>query len=155
MKILKLFNNIKIDVYDNEIEKILNGIKEKDQIIVLKNGVFNSSSFVAIINEDEEPNRKEGILHDGSIVVRYFGSWYLDGDFDENGKPRRRIDSAYYPEVQRDCVPTKKEFELKYRSLPRKKRLELMIKGTKEPRMGDLKQIGETLGSQVKKLINK
>jgi len=29
MKTLKLFNNTKIDVYDDEVEKIINGIKEK------------------------------------------------------------------------------------------------------------------------------
>ena len=62
MKTLKLFNNTKIDVYDDEVEKIINGIKEKDQIIILKNGAFNTSAFVAITDKEEEENKNEGTL---------------------------------------------------------------------------------------------
>ncbi len=141
MKTLKLFNNTKIDVYDDEVEKIINGIKEKDQIIILKNGAFNTSAFVAITDKEEEENKNEGTLHDSTPVIRYFGSWYMDGDFDAKGNPRRRIDPMYYPEVQRDCVPSRKEFENKYRALPRKERLELMVGGTDALRVGGMKEL--------------
>jgi len=151
MKVLQLFNNIKINVYDDEVEKILNGIKEKDQIIVLKNGVFNSSAFVSITDElEDKRNQNEGVLHDGTIVIRHFGSWYMDGEFDADGKPTRRIDPSYYPEVARDVVPSKKEFETKYKALPRPERLKLMCEGTREPGVRGLKSVGGLLEGFVK-----
>ena len=155
MKVLQLFNNIKIEVYDDEVEKILNGIKEKDQIIVLKNGVFNSSAFVSITDEEEEKNHNEGTLHDGTPVIRYFGSWYLDGEFDENGKPWRRIDQAHYPEVQRDVVPSRRVFEKKFKALPRKERLALMCEGTREPGVRGLKSVGGLMDGFVKRIEQK
>lgn len=155
MKVLQLFNNIKINVYDDEVEKILRGIKEKDQIIVLKNGVFNSSAFVSITDEEKEKNHNEGTLHDGTPVIRYFGSWYLDGEFDENRKPWRRIDQTYYPEVQRDVVPSRREFEKKYKALPRKERLALMCEGTREPGVRGLEKLDGLLGSQVLKALER
>lgn len=153
MKILKLTNNIEIKVYDDEVEKVLNAIQEKDTIVRLKNGVFNTSYFMAIANEGEledKKNQKEGTLHDGTQVIRHFGSWYLDGDFDEKGNPWRRIDQEYYPEIQRDCVSTRKEFQLKYKALPRKERLKLIINGTEEPRDGGVEKI-----SDIKRIVNK
>ena len=129
MKILKLTNNISIKVYDDEVEKVLNAVKEKDTIVQLKNGVFNTSYFVAIANEGEledNKNQKEGMLHDGTPVIRHFGSWYLDGDFDDKGTPRRRIDSEYYPEVRRDCVFSRQQFN-QIEHLSRKKRLEIIL----------------------------
>ena len=148
MKILKLSNNIEIKVCDNEVEKVLNAIPIKDTIVRLKHGVFNTSYFVAIANEDElenNKNQKEGVLHDGTMVIRHFGSWYLDGDFDDKGTPRRRIDSEYYPEVQRDCVPTRKTYQLKYKALPRKERLKLICEGTEAPREGGISKVNNLL----------
>ena len=75
-----------------------------------------------------------GMLHDGTSVIRHFGRWYLsDGSFvaDENGKatkPEKEIDPLCYPEVARDCVPTITEYEQKYAQIPNKeKRLEMIL----------------------------
>ena len=85
----------------------------------------------------DRQDQREGMLHDGQRVVRYFGSWYLDGDINENGKPQRIIDPNYYPEVARDCVPTPREFFEKYEMLPPEERLKLIIAGTREPRSSE------------------
>lgn len=149
MKILKLTNNITIKVYNNEVEKVLNAIQEKDTIVQLKNGVFNTSYFVAIANENEledNKNQNEGVLHDGLMIIKHFGSWYVDGEFDEKGNPYKRIDQAYYPEIRRDCVPTRKEYELKYKALPRTERLRLILEGEEEPRKSEgIKQISDLI----------
>jgi len=156
MKKVKLSNSTEINIYDDEVQGVLTGISQKDNIVAVRNGVFNSSYFVAIVDSDneEKKNQTQGILHDGALVIRYFGSWYLDGEFDEHGRPTRRIDPAYYPEVARDVVPTRKEFEQKYRALPRLERLKLMVAGTKEPRIGGLKRIGEAITTNIKRLTN-
>jgi len=142
-------------------ESDFNNLIGKEGLVAIKSvgEVVNMSAVARIIPKsradelEDRRNQKEGILHDGMVVIRYFGSWYMDGEFDEHGKPMRRIDSAHYPEVARDCVPTKKEFETKYRMLPREKRLELIVEGTREPRIsGGLKQIGETLGNRIKQI---
>lgn len=160
---------------DNHIIKFIDGstleitaedyrnIIGKEGLIVLKSvgQSLNTSSISRIVPKskadelEDKKNQKEGTLYDGTPVIRYFGSWYLDGEFDENGKPLRRIDSSYHPEVQRDCVPTRKEFELKYRALPRKERLRLICQGTKEPRVGKLEKVGGLLGGVVDRLTNK
>ena len=154
MKRVKLSNQAEIVIGEDEVRTVLEGITKKDQIVALKNGVFNSSYFVAIVDDnDDKRNQKEGTLHDGLLVIRYFGSWYVDGEFDGEGKPTKRIDSAYYPEVARDCVPTRKEFEEIYRELPREKRLELICAGTREPKSGGLNKIGELLSGATKRLL--
>lgn len=85
-----------------------------------------------------------GVLHDGTSVVRKFGRYYLEND------PEARIDSQYYPEVAKDCVPTPDEFENLYRELPQEKRLEAILgithdnerisQGQGFKRLGDLKK---------------
>lgn len=104
---------------------------------------------------EDKQKQTEGVLHDGSMVIRHFGSWYLDGEFDGNGKPTRRIDPTYYPEVARDVVPTKKEFETKYKALPRKERLSLMCEDTEAPRIGGMEKVDGLLGGQVIKALER
>lgn len=93
-------------------------------------------------NVDKLLDRREskfGILHDGTPVMRYFGQWYLDdGTRIENPKtgvadrPEKMVDPTYYPEVARDCVPTREEFE-ELAHLPLEKRLEAIIGITGRP----------------------
>ncbi|MBI2112486.1 hypothetical protein HYT52_03050 [Candidatus Woesearchaeota archaeon] len=99
-------------------------------------------------------NSKFGILHDGTPVMRYFGTWYLgDGTRIENPKtgiadrPEKMIDPTYYPEVARDCVPTREEYEKEYASLPREKRLEAILGVYNRPSLGKggFKQLGDII----------
>ena len=78
---------------------------------------------------ENRKSQKEGFLHDGTKVIKHFGTWYLDGEFDERGRPSKVIDMEYYPEVARDCVPTIQEYERKLRQLPRKARLKAILGG--------------------------
>lgn len=106
----------------------------------------NISIIARIVPEnmaDELEDKKKqthGTLHDGLLVVRHFGSWFVDGEFDEKGNPYKRVDQSYYKEVQKDCVPTRKEYETKYKMLPREERLKLIL--NKAVRNDDMKEIG-------------
>lgn len=116
--------------------------------------IINMSAIARIVPEinaddlEDNKNKNEGILHDGLPVIRYFGSWFQDGEFDANGRPTRRIDLEYYPEVRADCVPLRKEFEEKYKQLPREERLKLILevgRTTRVPNLVQTNSIGETI----------
>lgn len=104
---------------------------------------INTNSMSEIVSEkaylidkqEQRKNQKEGILHDGTHVFRHFGEWYkLEGDYDSSGRPLTRFDPEMYPEVGRDCVPTKTEFYEKYAMLSQKERLQLMLKNVPDSR---------------------
>ena len=117
----------------------------------------NISIIARIVPEDmadeleDKRNIKEGMLYDGTPVIKHFGSWYIDGDFDEKGSPRRRIDPTYYKEVARDCVISRKRFDT-IKHLSRKERLKLILKGTDALRIGGMKQLKDITKSQIKTL---
>ena len=139
-------------------EEDFKNLLDKKGLVAIKSAgeIINMSSVSRIVpyhksdELEDKKNQKEGTLHDGTPVIRHFGSWYLDGDFDDKGTPRRRIDSEHYPEVQRDCVPTRKTYHLKYKELPRKERLKLIISGTEEPREGGVKKISGIIAGSEK-----
>ena len=155
--IIKFMDGSTLKITEEDFKSLL----DKKGLVAIKSAgeVINMSSISRIVpyhksdELEDKKNQKEGMLHDGTLVIRHFGSWYLDGDFDDKGNPWRRIDSEYYPEVQRDCVPTRKTFELKYKQLPRKERLELIISGTEEPRTGGIEKISNHLN--VKRITKK
>jgi len=137
-----------------------NNLMGKSGLIGIKScgQVVNTSSISRILSEEDYEKEKEkenekgsnlGVLHDGTPVIRYFGVWYSDGEFDENGRPYQRIDQTYYKEVARDCVYTPNQYE-RIKHLPKEKRLEIMLGGSKEEnirigsgfkKLGDIKKL--------------
>jgi|GEM_PF-2021318 len=152
--IIKFFSGGKLEITEEEHKNLIG----KEGLVFLKSAgeSLNISDIARIVPKsksdelEDKKNQKEGTLHDGTPVIRHFGSWYLDGDFDDKGTPRRRIDSEHYPEVQRDIVPTRKTYHLKYKELPRKERLKQIISGTEEPREGGVKKISGIIAGSEK-----
>lgn len=115
-------------------------LKDKSGLVYIpsKDRVINTHSIVDIAaEEDAEIDRKrnrgknmEGILHDGTPVIKHFGNWYIKGDMiEENGKmvPAVLIDINYYPEVAMDCIPSSEEYFTKYAEIEnREERLKLI-----------------------------
>lgn len=107
--------------------------------------VVNMSSISRIVPEtmaeelEDRKDHKVGTLHDGLKVIRHFGVWYLDDEYDEKGNPTKRIDPTYYPEVARDCVPSREKFK-ELKALPREDRLEIILQGSEE-RTGGMTKI--------------
>lgn len=150
------FENEEIPATQEEVQTLIGktGIVRFPQLIldgkvVRQEQFINASGIRRIVprqtyEADKMMDRKKamhGMLHDGTKVMRYFGTWYLDGDIDERGRPSKMIDPAYYPEVAMDCVPTVEEYYQKYAHLPREERKKL-ITGSRESRAGaELKRI--------------
>ena len=148
--LIKMMGGDEFKITEEEYKEIMG----KVGLIYIRSSrkTINTASISYIVpervyeQEIDRSDQREGILHDGTRVIRYFGSWYLDGDIGENGKPQRIIDPNYYPEIARDCVPTPREFFEKYEMLPREERLKLITQGTREPRKGDFIPIGDLKG---------
>jgi len=61
-------------------------------------GMLNLSSVESIMPEEAVDNLKEGFLHDGTRVVKKFGSWV------DAANPDVKLDPNYYPEIARDEI---------------------------------------------------
>ena len=151
--ILKTIQGDKIIITDKEYKSYLS---DKSDVVFFKDkSITIKKSMVAIIYPESqssflEAKKKQqiGVLHDGQLVRRHFGQWVLYDETypDDNGNYSPVVvDSSFYPEIARDCVPTQEEFE-KMEHLSYEKRLELII-GDHEKligkRTGEIKQIGE------------
>lgn len=56
---------------------------------------------------EQKKTMTRGRLHDGTVVVKRYGSWTPEHD------PKVRIDPAYYPEVAKDEVLSEEEWNVK------------------------------------------
>ena len=134
--IVKTMSGSAIKISEEDYKNI--GGKSSGMVYTRDGGSFNLSSVDSIIPEEdyilEKSNQTTGMLHDGQAVIKKFGVWYInDGSF------QIVVDPKYYPEVERDVVPTVKEFEQKYKSLPIEERLPLMLPEKREG--GGLKKL--------------
>lgn len=132
-----------------------NNLAGKNGLIAIKScgQIINTSSISRILpkeDEDQLSDKKdqvEGMLHDGTPVVRYFGRWYTADVLDDNGKPYQVCDPSYYLEIARDCVPNHNEYE-KIKHLSRNERLKLILEKNGEEEMT------ERISSGFKKIVN-
>ncbi len=161
--VIKTFDDEEIIVTRDEVQDLVGktGLVRFPRLIldgreVRQEQFRNVASFKKIVSKethdaDQLMDRKKesrGILHDGTPVTRYFGTWYLTGDIDEKGKPLKMIDPQYYPEVAMDSVPTIEEYWKKYAHLPLEKR-KRMISNKRESSL-EMKRIGF---EEVKKYV--
>jgi len=97
---------------------------------------------------EDKKNQQTGVLHDGTQVRKHFGQW-VDANNqvpdDKGNYQPLNLDSNYYPEIARDCVPTEKEFELKYRRLQPSFRLQIMLNGSNPERSGGMESVSKLL----------
>src|SRR3990167_6808169 len=124
--IVELFGGGNIEISVGEYQSLLG----KTGLVFLKisGQTINTSAIKRITNkktflldklEEKKKTQKEGVLHDGTRVIKHFGSWYLiNGEYDERGNPLSRVFHEWYPEAAVDCVPTELEYKMKYQSLP-------------------------------------
>lgn len=164
--IVKLINNDSIRITDKEYSQL--GGKNGLVYFPSNKETINTASITHIIPEEiyEDGKRKrllenrhrssEGILHDGTKVVRYFGNWYVAGQLDANGKPDIVCDPTYYQEIAKDCVPTPEEFHKEYEFLPRKERLTKMLGSVRDyTRNNTPFGIGKIIENKLKELEDK
>ena len=136
---VKLINGDRTTVTEEEFRNL---VGKTGLVFVPSTGeTINLSSVSHILPaESDELDRSKqtnGVLHDGTRVMKQFGEWVdADSPIDERGLRTVRLDPKYYPEVARDCVPTPQEFEREYRALPIAERKAKMLAGkTEAPRL--------------------
>ena len=122
--IVKTMSGSLIKISEEDYKNI--GGASSGMVYTRDGGSFNLSSVDSIIPEEdyilEKSNQTTGMLHDGQSVIKKFGVWYInDGSF------QIVVDPKYYPEVERDVVPTVKEFEQKYKHLSPAERLKEIL----------------------------
>lgn len=112
--------------------------------------MINTSSISSIYPEDlivENPKPQSiGVLHDGTVVKRQFGNWVLinqEYPDDKGNSQPITLDPSYYPEIAKDCVMTKDEYE-KVKHLPSAEILKLTMQKRGRSEMSSLKSILET-----------
>ena len=136
--IIKLSNRDDIRITVSEYKNIMG----KNGLIFIPSiqETINTNFIIRILPENTYETDKlidrsaqtKGILHDGTPVIRHFGSWYLEGYLTEAGKLEKVIDPEYYPEVAMDCVPTPNEYFTKYAHLPPETRKQIVTQVRKK-----------------------
>ena len=120
--IVKIMDGAVVEITEEELTKL----SQKEGLIwipSIKQAINTKSISQILLKDDYERGRnredqREGMLHDGTKVLKHFGQWCIAGEIDEHGKPTRVIDPQYYPEVAKDCIPTTSEYYQKYAHLP-------------------------------------
>src|SRR3990167_9905185 len=120
--IVKMMDDSVVELTEEDFLKL----KGREGIIWIPsiNQAINLSSVMQILpKEDYErgvdrQDQREGMLHDGTKVIKHFGQWCIAGEIDDIGKPTKIINPRYYPEIAKDCVPTSQEYYEKYAHLP-------------------------------------
>jgi len=91
-------------------------------------GTVNLNSTETILPEDKVPKKEltKGRLHDGTDVVKQFGTWK------SVYSPEAVLDAGYYPEIARDCVWSEEEYQA-VKDLPTAEKARLILeKGAQE-----------------------
>jgi len=143
----------KFKITQDEFKQIGNS---KGAVYIKSADSWINMSTVATIypekNQNDILDRKQlttGILHDGTRVIRHFGSW-VDASQevpDDNGNYKKiQLDPEYYPEVALDKVFTEKEYQ-EIKQLGTEEKLQLLIGNDSRA-----KRLGENKGFQ--KLID-
>lgn len=120
--IVKMMDDSKIEITADEFLKL----KDKEGLVWIPSiqQAINTKSISQILSKDDyetginREDQREGMLHDGTRIIKHFGQWCIAGEIDEHGKPTKVIDPQYYPEIAKDCVPTSQEYYQKYAHLP-------------------------------------
>jgi hypothetical protein len=93
--IIELFGGTTIEITREDYQNLLG----KTGLVFLKSSgrTINTAGIKQIVDAktyridkltERQQTQKEGILHDGTPVIKHFGSWYLlNGDYDERGAP--------------------------------------------------------------------
>lgn len=149
--ILKLIGGDKYTITEKQYQNIL---ADNKQLIYLEQyqATFNRSTIANIFPEEKKEEIETtkrldiGVLHDGTMVKRHFGNWVLINQEypDDKGNSQPIMpDPTYYPEIAKDCVMTKDEYE-KVGYLPSTEILKLNMQKRGRSEMSSLKSLLET-----------
>ena len=104
MMVLKTMDKVSFNITDEEADLVVEAIQNGMKFIKIKRAMIASSNISGIYpNEVVEKNK--GRLHDGTKVIKKFGTW-VDADNTDV-----RLDTTYYPEIAKDDVLSEEQWE--------------------------------------------
>lgn len=143
MYALKMMSGETYTITDDEAKALMLASKTKQMVVInsLK-GTINTASISEIVPHDRI-ERVEGRLHDGSKVVKKFGSWVDAENHDV------RLDYLYYPELKHDAVFSEEEWE-EMKGKTKNERLDALLSQSK---INYLRPISEILSEKLNQYI--
>lgn len=100
MRIIKMMSRDLIPITEEEFES-LREIKSGLVFIPSLDELLNVSLIERVMNEESyKQSSNNGILHDGTLVIKKFGEWV------SLKNPDIKLDKNYYPEIVKDEVET-------------------------------------------------
>lgn len=105
MYIIKMMSKTEVKITEEEYKRILASKASGRIFIESLKGTINLNSVESILPEDlVKKEITEGYLHDGTKVIKQFGSWK------DASNPEIKLDYNYYPELATDEVMLKEEY---------------------------------------------
>jgi len=105
MYIVKMMSKDKIDITEEEYQKIIASKASGLIFIERLKGSINLNSVESILPEGlVQEEIKEGRLHDGTRVIKQFNQWV------DASNPEVKLDYSYYPELVNDTVKSEEEY---------------------------------------------
>jgi len=102
MYIIKMMSKDKIEITQEEYQKIISTQAKGLIFLERLKGSINLNSVESILPEDLVES-DIGYLHDGTKVIKKFGEWR------DASNTEIKLDASYYPEIANDDVKTKIE----------------------------------------------
>ena len=106
--IIKMMSKTEVKISQEEYQKIIASKASGLIFIESLKGTVNLNSVESILPEDlVEKEITEGYLHDGTRVIKRFGVWK------DAFNPEVNLDYNYYPELLKDEILSKEEYNKK------------------------------------------
>ena len=87
-----------------ERDKVAKAVKDGKRMIYIGDSLIMTNCITGIYEPDAH-EQKEGVLHDGTKVIKQFGQWV------DAANPKVHLDPAYYPEIASDTVVSREAFK--------------------------------------------
>lgn len=128
---------------EEEAALVLKAMNSGTKVITIQGNAIVASNITGVWREEltsaKDNKREVGVLHDGSMAIRKFGTWYALSN------QSAKIDPAYYPEVAKDVVPSVEEWKEKYEGIEDREKVKALMIGESEEtmRIGGMAKIGK------------
>lgn len=106
---IKMMSKDEVFITEEEYQRLLSSKATGLVFIESLKGTVNLNSVETILPEDKiiRKDQTTGYLHDGTMVVKRFGIWT------DANNPELKLDTNHYPEIYKDEVMSKEEYETK------------------------------------------
>jgi hypothetical protein len=105
MYIIKMMSKTEVKITQEEYQRLISSKATGLVFIESLKGTINLNSVEFILPENLVIKEiTSGRLHDGTRVIKKFGSWV------DAGNPDLKLDPTFYPEIANDTVQSEEEY---------------------------------------------